>query len=261
MTTWILLRGLTRERGHWGGFPGLLQRRLPGSAVVALDLPGNGALNQLASPTRIEAMTLWYREEVRHLGLEPPYRLLAMSMGAMIAIDWARVDPQAIAGCVLINTSLRPFDPWFRRLRPANYPALLRLVLPGNSDEDRERTILRLTSRNDAIAVPALDTWVQLRRARPVSARNALRQLVAAARFRSPNIPPAVPLLVLASACDELVDMRCSQFLARRWHADIAIHARAGHDLPLDDGPWVAEQIARWLAPRDSRSAGASARD
>ncbi len=249
MSVWVLLRGLSRERGHWSDFPALLQRRLHDSTVVTLDLPGNGELNRFASPTRIESMTQWYREELRRLGLEPPYRLLAMSMGAMIAVDWAHREPQALAGCVLVNTSLRPFNPWFRRLRPTSYPALLRLALPGSSDEARERMILRLTSRNGEVAIRSLDTWVQLRRARPVSTRNALRQLIAAARFRSPEAAPDVPLLVLASARDALVDVRCSQHLAARWRADIAIHDQAGHDLPLDDGEWVTERIARWLDP------------
>ena len=257
MTTWILLRGLTRGCGHWGDFPALLQRRLADSTVVALDLPGNGRLNRLSSPTRIEAMTQWYRDEVRRLDLAPPYRLLAMSMGAMIAIDWARIAPHDIAGCVLINTSLRPFDPWYRRLRPANYAALLRLAVSGNADFDHERTILRLTSRNRAAAADVLGTWVQLRRSHPVSTRNALRQLIAAARFRASNDAPRVPLLVLAGLRDALVDVRCSLDLAQRWNADIAVHPQAGHDLPLDDGPWVAERVSRWLALSDSHRAGA----
>lgn len=247
MTTWILLRGLARECGHWGGFPELLQRRLAGSTVVALDLPGNGRLHRLASPTRIEAMTQACRAQVHRLGLEPPYHLLAISMGAMIAIDWARTAPTELAGCVLINTSLRPFDAWHRRLRPANYAALLRLALPGVSDLERERTILRLTSCNPAAAAEALEAWVRLRREHPVSTRNALCQLIAAARFRSSADAPRVPLLVLASARDGLVNPRCSRELARRWQADLAEHPQAGHDLPLDDGAWVAAQIARWL--------------
>jgi len=30
----------------------------------------------------------------------------------------------------------------------------------------------------------------------------------------------------------------------------IALHPWSGHDLTLDDGPWVAEQVARWLAAK-----------
>ncbi|MES3014700.1 MAG: alpha/beta fold hydrolase [Pseudomonadota bacterium] len=172
---WILLRGLTREIGHWGGFPERLRERLGGAQVVPLDLPGNGALNHLASPTRIEAITQHCRAQVRALGIAPPYHLLAMSMGAMVALDWASRDPPAIAGCVLINTSLRPADPWHRRLRPANYPALLRLALGRGDSAHLEHAVLRLTSRNPDAGAAVLDAWTALRRSRPVSPAHSPR--------------------------------------------------------------------------------------
>ena len=245
--TWVLLRGLARESGHWGAFAGLLQRRHPDARIVALDLPGNGPLNGQPSASRIEAMTQWCRDRLRAQEFEPPYRLLAMSMGAMVAVDWAVRATEELGGCVLINTSLRPFSPWYRRLRPANYAALLALAVTPGLGNGYERTILRLTSRNPAAAADVLDDWSGLRRTRPVSAANALRQLLAAARYRAPLAPPAVPLLVLTSRRDQLVDSRCSQELARRWRAEIAIHPTAGHDLTLDDPAWVADQIDRWL--------------
>jgi alpha-beta hydrolase superfamily lysophospholipase len=258
MNTWVLLRGLARESGHWGTFAGLLQHRHPDARIVALDLPGNGSFNDRVSPTRIEAMTPWCRDRLRSQGFEPPYRLLAMSMGAMVAVEWAARVPQELAGCVLINTSLRPFSPWYRRLRPVNYAALLALALAPDLGDGHERTILQLTSRNPDAAAAVLDDWTHLRRTRPVSVANALRQLLAAARYRAPATPPAVPLLVLTSRGDRLVDSRCSQELARRWCADIAVHPSAGHDLTLDDAAWVADQIDRWL-PALPLSTGAHA--
>ena len=43
MTTWVFLRGLVRERRHWGKFPADFQRECPDADIVTLDLPGNGA--------------------------------------------------------------------------------------------------------------------------------------------------------------------------------------------------------------------------
>ena len=43
-------------------------------------------------------------------------------LGAMVAAEWARVAPEELAGCVLINSSMRPFSKLQQRLRPANYP-------------------------------------------------------------------------------------------------------------------------------------------
>ena len=247
MSSWILLRGLTRGSGHWAGFPEVLQARLGDARLVTLDLPGNGALHRLRSPARIEAMTQWSIAQLRSLGSDPPWHLLAVSMGAMVAVDWAARAPHTMAGCVLINTSLRPFSPWYRRLRPSSCAGLLRAALLPMRGAAREAVILRLTSANPAAAASVLAPWAALRDTRPVSAANAMRQLVAAARYRPATQAPAVPLLVLSSAQDALVDPRCSVALADRWNSDIAMHPSAGHDLTLDDGPWVADQVARWL--------------
>ena len=247
MSTWLLLRGLTRQRGHWGGFPEVLRQRLPDARVVALDLPGNGQLHRERSPVRVEGMMECCRQQARSLGIEPPFRLLAMSLGAMLAVAWAERHPDELAAGVLINTSLRPISPWYRRLRPANYAALLGLVLRRHASRRHEQAILRLTSNRRSADAALLDEWAALREAHPVSGINALRQVVAAALYRAPSRAPAVPLLILASTGDALVDARCSRELARHWGVDLEEHPSAGHDLPLDDAPWVAEKIALWL--------------
>ncbi|HYQ39500.1 MAG TPA: alpha/beta hydrolase [Pseudomonas sp.] len=243
-TTWILLRGLTRECGHWGEFPRQLAARLPAARILAIDLPGNGTLHRQSSPTHIADMVQAARAQLQALGVAGPCHLLAMSLGAMVAVAWAAAHPAEIAGGVLINTSLRGISPFYRRLRPSSYPILLG-VLARRDPRAREAAILRLTSRTAPAA--ALDHWVALRRLHPVSPRNALRQLAAAARFRAPAQPPAVPLLLLSGGGDALVDPRCSAELAARWHLPLRRHPSAGHDLPLDAGPWVAECIAAWL--------------
>lgn len=250
MSTWILLRGLTRESGHWGPFPETLREHLPGARVLALDLPGAGQLHRAHSPARIEATTQDCRRQLQAMGIAPPYHLLAMSLGAMVAVDWAARHPDEVAACVLVNTSLRPFSPWYRRLRPANYGALLGVLFARRTNRQREESILRLTSHHLQPGAPVVDAWTALRDARPVSRTNALRQLLAAARYRAPSRAPGPPMLVLASRRDALVDASCSRRLARQWGAEIVEHPTAGHDLALDDGPWLAAQVSRWLASR-----------
>ena len=93
-----------------------------------------------------------------------------------------------------------------------------------------------------------LPLWVAWREANPVSRANVLRQLLVAARFSAPTAPPpAAATLILASAQDRLVSVACSKALARHWQCDLRIHPRAGHDLPLDDGAWVADQVRSWF--------------
>ena len=245
MSTWVLLRGLTRESGHWGGFVATLRDHLPDANVLTLDLPGNGRLNAMRSLRSVDEMAAFCRAELRHRGLAPPYHLLAMSLGAMVAVAWAQRHPQELAGCVLVNTSLRPFSPFHQRLRPASAATLLKLMLFARSDRQWEEAILRLTTHHAGTGI--IDEWLALRRERPVSRANALRQLWAAVRFSASPAKPATPMLVLASARDALVDPRCSRQLASRWGATLAEHPSAGHDLPLDDGPWVARHMRDWL--------------
>ena len=35
--------------------------------------------------------------------------------------------------------------------------------------------------------------------------------------------------------------------IAKAWGAELAMHPQSGHDLPLDTGPWVAEQVRNWV--------------
>jgi pimeloyl-ACP methyl ester carboxylesterase len=245
MATWIFLRGLTRESGHWGEFIGQFQQALPHQSVVTLDLAGNGRLNHQRSADRVEDMVADCRLQLALRHIAPPYHLLAMSLGAMVAVEWAQSRPEEVAAQVLINTSLRPLSPFYQRLRPANYARLLRLLLPGATPQDWEHAILKMTSRGGHEAV--LPRWLDLRHFHPVSRSNALRQLLAAARYAAPADPPRVPTLLLGSAQDQLVSVQCTRALARQWACDSRIHPAAGHDLPLDAGPWVAEQVREWL--------------
>lgn len=186
-THWILLRGLTRESGHWGPFLTQFGQAIPNRQVIALDLPGNGELNQLRSPLRVSDMVANCRAQLLARGVAPPYALLTMSLGAMVALDWAQAQPVEVTAQVLINTSMRPLHAFYQRLQPANYGTLLKLMLPGTSAESWEQAILRMTSHHAPAGT--LAHWLVLRQAHPVSRK------IAAARFCAPPAPP-LPHLV-----------------------------------------------------------------
>ncbi|WP_310451180.1 alpha/beta hydrolase [Sulfuritalea sp.] len=256
---WVLLRGLTREARHWGRFPRQLGEVFPGAAVICLDLPGNGKLNGMESPPSVEAMADWCHSEIARLAIAVPCRVLAMSLGAMVAVAWAQRHPGDVATAVLVNTSLRPFSPFHQRLRPANYPRLLRLFALPASDREIESALLQMTTRRVSDPDAVVGQWLQWRHENPVLRRNALRQLLAAALYRAPQQSPLERLLLLASARDALVDTRCSLQLAARWEADIAVHPEAGHDLPQDDEAWVLQSIQAWIRLGEWEGPGACA--
>ncbi|MBL7087475.1 alpha/beta hydrolase [Acidovorax sp.] len=245
---WILLRGLTREAAHWGAFAEGFSQAVPGDQVLALDLPGNGEFHRLTSPLSVQGMVQACRAELARRAIAPPYHLLAMSLGAMVATEWARVAPHEVAGCVLINTSLRPFSPFWHRLRVHNLVPLMRLARLWRSAEPAEEVVWQITSRSASPPGSLVAQWAAVRRLRPVSAHNALRQLVAAARYRAPAAAPADQVLLLGSLQDQLVSSLCSQAIARAWGLPLQLHPWAGHDLPLDDPQWVIDAVLRWLS-------------
>ena len=249
MSTWVLLRGLMRETRHWGEFPLLLQNATGARNVVTLDFPGNGRMHGQASPDNVAEMANHCRSQLTQLGYAPPYSVLALSLGAMAAVEWSSRHPAEIDRLVLINTSLAPHNPFYQRLRPANYPALLRFLIPG-SPSRREELILRLTStlgRSELQRAKLLEQWTSYASECPVTRSNILRQLRAAISYRAARTKPPVPVLFLAAQQDRLVNVKCSQTLARLWGCPIGLHPVAGHDLPLDDGFWVAQRVKEWL--------------
>lgn len=251
---WVLLRGLSRESGHWGVFPEHLLRELrsqqPGAQMLMLDLPGTGALRRQASPTQVAAIVDACRAQLRRLGVAGAVSLVGMSLGAAVVTDWANRYPEEVESGVLINPALRPFTEVFRRSRSLNYLGLALLSLSRFSARLREERVLSLTTRltpKDAV----IDRWLELQREHPLGVRNTARQLLASLRYRASRTRPAAPMLLLCSKGDRLVDWRCSQAMSRAWGAPLRLHTQAGHDLPLDDPQWVARVVAEWLRDRD----------
>ncbi len=245
--SWVLLRGLTREARHWGSFTAQFAARVAPAEVIALDLPGNGKFHQHLSPWHVPGMVEFARQQLLAQGIGPPYQLMAMSLGAMVATDWAQRFAQEIDRLVLINTSMRPFSTVAQRLQPHNWLALMTLAVRWRDVDDTERCIHRLTCNQSGHCHADLMAWQQIRRSAPVSHANALRQLAAAARFASAVQTPRCPALVLSSSADRLVNPICSAQLAVAWQVTQHIHPWAGHDLPHDDATWVCEHVADWL--------------
>ena len=250
---WLLLRGLSRESGHWGVFPEHLLNELralqPGARLLLMDLPGTGALRRQASPTQVSAIVDACRAELHRCGVAGAVSVVGMSLGAAVLTDWANRHPGEIEAGVLINPSLRPFSELFRKPRPLNYLGLALLSLSRFSARMREERVLQLTTRLTP-SQAVIERWVELQRQHPLGVRNTARQLLASLRYRASRTRPAAPMLLLCSKADTLVDWRCSQAISRAWGAPLRLHTKAGHDLPLDDPQWVARAVADWLRDR-----------
>lgn len=243
----VLIRGLLRESRHWGDFPSVLQNHLNQLSedekkweILTPDLKGNGARFDQSSPSSILAMVDDLRGEVNRPGEK--LWLVALSMGGMIAAEWANQYPEDIEGIVLINTSFSAYSSVPQRLRPENYSVIAQLIFLNHSIEEKESSILRMTSSYHKDDSQLLSEWLDYAKTAPVASMNALRQLWAAMKFNGKR-RPGCPVLVVVGEGDQLVNPICSHEIAQHWGCPFVIHDTAGHDLPLDEPLWLAEQI------------------
>ena len=245
--TWVLLRGLTREHRHWESFPEHLQHIFPDSQIITPDLPGNGDHVDIDSPGSIQEMLLFLRSDIAPVLEDGPVHIIGLSMGGMVAIEWMKSYPQECAAGILINTSLKGISPFYHRLRPKNYIRMLYSLFTSDIVA-REKIIIAMTTNLYPDTRQLLRHWVAYAKANRVLPSNAVSQLKASSRYKAPEVKPAVPILLLNSEKDNLVNPQSSVVLARKWQLPIETHPSAGHDLTLDDSEWVCDKMRDWLS-------------
>lgn len=243
----IWIRGLGRERRHWGDLPARSEAQLQLKSVAA-GLPGFGEQAQTRVPLSVEGLMRQLRARLRAQA-EPPYLLVGHSLGGMVALSWARHFPDEVANLALVSSSAATLSAPWARLRPAAIRELLRCVNEVDARQ-REARILRLIAEDAAAHRAVLEDWTALAAQAPDGRRPLLRQLIAAARFRlEPSATnPLSRGLVLTGAQDRMVSPQCSLALAKTLGLPCYTHPRAGHDLFLDAPDWVLARLETLLA-------------
>ena len=137
--------------------------------------------------------------------------------------SWQSIENEASC-LVLINTSMRPYSSTLQRIRPRQWLPLLGLAANWGDGQCTERSIHRMTCDQLSRRDEDLAAWLEIQRSAPVSQANALRQLLAAARFTCAAQTPRCPALVLSSGADQLVNPMCSTQLASAWQAAHQVH-------------------------------------
>lgn len=254
----VLLRGLAREAEHWRSFPEQLQAQFAhrfvdqSLTILTPDFPGCGVLHDQSALSSIAAMTDQLRSFLNSSAQnenqnEPKQTqkllLVGLSMGGMVALDYAQRFADEVEGIVLINSSTGA-DLLWRRLKPAVWlrvPFILSAPIFL-----REQWILKLVSNDRETWVDNCNHWQQIQRRHPVSRQTFKTMLKAASRFKPPKTC-SVPGLVLSSDNDHLVSPLCSGSIAATYGWPIHTHPEAGHDLALDAPNWVVSQMLDWL--------------
>lgn len=243
--TWILLRGLGREKGHWGSFTDQFQTRFSGDEVLALDLPGSGEFRDVTAPRTVRETFEFVRAKaVERAKSQNEFYLVALSLGGMIALEWLRQKPDDIAGCVLINSSSKAVSPMFHRLRWQIWTKFAAIVATS-APREREKAVLEIVVNSAPMREKALPLWYRLAVEHPIRYSTFANQLFAAAQFK--DLPEnARNVLLICGLGDRLVDPSCSIRLHEKMNWPLVKHPWGGHDLTWDDPDWVLQNIGSW---------------
>ncbi len=258
-TQLVLFRGLARESRHWGSFiddlKSAYESRGQKLRIEMLDLPGCGRHSEMRATMTVDETADFMREKFKEIlvreaseGLPPAdhRRLISISLGGMVGASWLSRYPTDFHSAIVMNSSFRGVSALHKRLRWREWWRIPG-ILQAPDLRTRESRILDWVSNRPDRREAALEDWISIQNARPVSVFNLAIQLAAAARFKS---PPRIetPLLVVTCLKDRMVSHECSRAIAKLYDAELRIHPTAGHDVTLDDGPWVANIIAEWKA-------------
>lgn len=236
----LFLRGLTREIRHWDGLPEKFQA-MTGIPVITLDLPGAGVNAHLTSPKNINEYVEFLRQ---HMPPGGPIVLIGISMGGMIALRWAEMYPQEIQSVFMINSSAGNLSKPSERFNLSLWPTLLKVLMSRNH-QNKEKLILDITTNklSPERRLELSQYFEKIQLESPVSTVSKLNQILAARAFQVVN-KVSVPVHIISSLGDRLVNPSCSKKLADLLKAQTHVHPDAGHDLPLDDPKWLLSVLA-----------------
>lgn len=257
--SYLFLRGLTRNQFHW--FQKEDYEEMLDGKVYFIDLPGFGEENKLQSPRTIyeiadQVQARW--EEIKkrsHISDTEIKVLVGLSLGGLVALElvsrtseWDKV--------VTINSSCSDLSKFWNRLKPINYPKLVKAIFL-NSFLVVERLIFEMTcnSSDEQLAeygVQSADlirAWADLRKKYDFNFSSFLNQLLAASKYKSPKEVFATGL-VLTAAKDRLVDFECSKAIASKYNWDIKISKDSGHDISVDAKDWMLREIKEFSLRR-----------
>ncbi len=238
----ILLRGLVREKRHWGDFPERLKQHLPHVRILTPEIPGVGKFVDRVSPDTMDEMIHFMRKDIEPELRDSDNVIVAMSLGGMLAKRWSELYPQDFKQMILVNTSFAGITPLFKRLQPMTLLKFVKIFLTPTV-EGREKSIVRLTSARKDKHHHVAKSWIEIQNDAPVSRKSFVNQIKAAMNFKPSKERPTPALTWLAAKGDRLCHYESSVRLQKLWGGNLKLHPTAGHDLSIDDPDWLIGEI------------------
>ncbi|MEA4909994.1 MAG: alpha/beta fold hydrolase [Chloroflexi bacterium] len=206
-------------------------RRLRGTTVLTLDLPGHGRSGGVARHS-VEAYARCITDFLAELGL---YRVILVghSLGGAIALCTYLQQPYRIAALGLVSSgACLPIDPALADLftRPAGQNDGIQALMSRLFDPAASPALVERTRETLATGRPGVlqADWLASQR---VDLRNEIFKIV-------------VPALVVTGESDALIPPVQSRFLAARIpHARLVVVPRAGHMVMLEQAELVAGEL------------------
>lgn len=244
----IGLRGLTRGNVHWGPFPEVLKKTVPGIYFLPLEMAGNGnRSSELSHIHPIKAVQDLRRQVQAWKESHPEINItkvtvVAISLGGMIGLKWLELYPDEMDQLIVVNSSLKQLSPFYHRLRPSHYLNIFKTVAWGTI-ADQEKLILEMTSNRLNLSQKFLPVFIEAAEKNKFLPTNFFRQLILASRIKIKK-PLSIKPLFLCSLNDRLVSWTCSRDLSQKFNGTLQINDQAGHDLALDQPEWLAQEIS-----------------
>lgn len=240
---WLLIRGLIREQRHWEHFPSVLAQQIPYSKIHFLDLPGMGTEAGRKSPSSVPEIVedLRRRHQLQREDHPGPWRVIALSFGGMVMMEWVRRYPEDFQSLIVINSSISNLSPFYDRMKLSSAARFAPLFI-FDDPNIRERTLLEQTTSGRTPIADIERRWAAFALPRKQVAPVAIAQIKAAMKYKLKE-RLKIPVYVLTSKNDQLASTRCSEKISRFLDVPIRSHEWAGHDLTLEDPMWVCDRI------------------
>lgn len=239
---WILLRGLARGAGHWGSFVDRMKKRFPDDKFELIDLPGNGSRNDETSPLKISDYVKDLRAHSEFVKKGQSFKILSVSLGAMITVEWMREFPHEVQKAYLVCTSSSGHSPIFQRFLPINYLKAAHLFMAQGDETEYEKTVLEMVTNSHERRQAEGLALMAYSKVHPMHVQNIVRQLFAASRYRFPKQAPG-DIQLIGSHGDKLVSPKCTLKIGESWGLRPMMHPWAGHDIAIDDPEWLIEHL------------------
>ncbi|MBT3647716.1 MAG: alpha/beta hydrolase [Flavobacteriales bacterium] len=245
----FLLRGLTRESGHWGQqFFQYVKEEFLNAKITTLDLPGAGVHFQekagLTVSKLMEFMKVHSQEEIE--ATRGQNIIMATSLGGMVATEWISKYPEDFQALIMIRASFKGICSFSERVNPKIRMELLSVPFTLKMVKKEER-LLRINSNDTTGFGDNLKEWKEIQVLRPMSTANLIRQTIAGLRYAPPTHFPEIPTLVVGSFSDRLVQPGCIVKVRDHFGGDIVWNDVSGHGIPIDQPEWLVDNVKNWL--------------